>query len=178
MSSSTLEERHFKMKVYQHSLAFNSIVGHVRDTLLRVWLMFVFEKRVPFLLNQSCTKRQSPIAETMHSQYTHVLSPAHSCSLFGHSCLLLFVVQVLGLGDRHLDNILIDLKTGNLLHVDLSVAFGKGLYGLRVPEVVPFRLSPVMLGPLGLGRLNGTSSGCGGVLGMVFWGTGLIWCCF
>jgi hypothetical protein len=102
----------------------------------------------------------------MHSQYTHVLSPAF------------FVVQVLGLGDRHLDNILIDLKTGNLLHVDLSVAFGKGLYGLRVPEVVPFRLSPVMLGPLGLGRLNGTSSGCGGVLGMVFWGTGLIRCCF
>ena len=166
MSSSTLEERHFKMKVYQHSLAFNSIVGHVCNTLLRVWLLFVFEKRVPFLLIQSCTERQSLIAETMHSQYTHVLSPAF------------FVVQVLGLGDRHLDNILIDLKTGNLLHVDLSVAFGKGLYGLRVPEVVPFRLSPVMLGPLGLGRLNGTSSGCGGVLGIVFWGTGLIRCCF
>ena len=51
-------------------------------------------------------------------------------------------------------------STGNLLHVDLSVAFGKGLYGLRVPEIVPFRMSRMMLGPLGLGRLMNVKPTC------------------
>ena len=105
--------------------------------------------------NQSCRKDVfflwTPLTMARSFSYPRSRSPLRCCAL------LCIVVQVVGLGDRHLDNILIDLKTGNLLHVDLSVAFGKGLYGLRVPEVVPFRLSPAMLGPLGLGRLNGTS---------------------
>ena len=47
---------------------------------------------------------------------------------------------VLGIGDRHLDNILVDLKTGYFIHVDFSLVFGKGVT-LRVPEKVPFRLT-------------------------------------
>ncbi|CAG7834749.1 unnamed protein product [Allacma fusca] len=47
---------------------------------------------------------------------------------------------VLGIGDRHLDNILIDLKAGYFIHVDFSLVFGKGAT-LRVPEKVPFRLT-------------------------------------
>jgi hypothetical protein len=39
---------------------------------------------------------------------------------------------------RHLDNILLDTSTGQLVHIDYNVAFEKGL-ALRVPEVVPFR---------------------------------------
>lgn len=48
---------------------------------------------------------------------------------------------LLGIGDRHLDNILVDFSTGKLVHVDFSLVFERG-QKLRVPEVVPFRLTP------------------------------------
>jgi ataxia telangiectasia mutated family protein len=36
---------------------------------------------------------------------------------------LLVVGHILGLGDRHLSNILMDAKTGEVVHIDLGVAF-------------------------------------------------------
>lgn len=50
---------------------------------------------------------------------------------------------LLGLGDRHLDNILLDGSTGELVHIDFNVVFEQGLR-LRVPEIVPFRLTRTM----------------------------------
>ena len=58
---------------------------------------------------------------------------------------------VVGLGDRHLDNILVDCSSGDVVHIDYNICFEKGLH-LRVPESVPFRLTPVLqraLGPTG-----------------------------
>ena len=37
------------------------------------------------------------------------------------------VGYVIGLGDRHLDNILMDLSTGDVVHIDWTVCFEKGL---------------------------------------------------
>lgn len=42
---------------------------------------------------------------------------------------------VLGLGDRHAENILIDTGTGDVMHVDFNILFNKGEF-LRVPEVL------------------------------------------
>ena len=53
------------------------------------------------------------------------------------------VGYVIGLGDRHLDNILLDFRSGELLHIDYNVCFEKGLR-LRVPETVPFRMTATM----------------------------------
>lgn len=44
---------------------------------------------------------------------------------------------VLGLGDRHAENILIDTLTGDVVHVDFNVLFDKG-ETLRIPEVFFF----------------------------------------
>ena len=46
-----------------------------------------------------------------------------------HDCRYIF-----GLGDRHLDNILLDVATGEVVHIDYNVCFEKGAR-LRVPEV-------------------------------------------
>lgn len=43
---------------------------------------------------------------------------------------------------RHLDNILLDTSSCELVHIDFNVCFEKGLR-LRVPEVVPFRCAPL-----------------------------------
>lgn len=45
---------------------------------------------------------------------------------------------ILGLGDRHLSNILIDEHTAEVVHIDFGIAFEQGKV-LPVPETIPFR---------------------------------------
>jgi PI-3-kinase-related kinase SMG-1 len=54
---------------------------------------------------------------------------------------------IVGLGDRHLDNILLNPRYGHLVHVDFSILFGKGT-SLKIPERVPFRLSQNLIAAL------------------------------
>jgi PI-3-kinase-related kinase SMG-1 len=56
---------------------------------------------------------------------------------------------VIGLGDRHLDNILVKLTSGEVVHIDYNVCFEKGKT-LRVPEKVPFRITPNLEEALGV----------------------------
>lgn len=67
------------------------------------------------------------------------------------SAVMSMVGYVLGLGDRHGENILLDTGSGDLVHVDFNCLFNRG-EELEVPEVVPFRLTHNMIdamGPLG-----------------------------
>merc|ERR1719284_1213285 len=61
---------------------------------------------------------------------------------------------VLGLGDRHPDNILVDLSTGEVVHIDYNVIFDAGLR-LEVPERVPFRLTSCIQAALGPTHCDG-----------------------
>ena len=54
------------------------------------------------------------------------------------------VGYVIGLGDRHTENILLDTTSGECVHVDFDCLFDKGLT-LQRPEIVPFRLTPNMV---------------------------------
>ncbi|KAJ3318863.1 Serine/threonine-protein kinase smg1 [Boothiomyces sp. JEL0866] len=65
------------------------------------------------------------------------------------------VGYILGLGDRHLDNILIDLEEGSIVHVDFNVCFEKGKR-LRVPETVPFRLTQNIVSAFGPTGVEGS----------------------
>lgn len=69
---------------------------------------------------------------------------------YGHSVAVMSVIgYVIGLGDRHLDNILIELGSGEVVHIDYNVCFEKGKT-LRVPEGVPFRMTPNVEEALGV----------------------------
>ncbi|CAH0518949.1 unnamed protein product [Peronospora belbahrii] len=61
---------------------------------------------------------------------------------------------IVGLGDRHLDNMLLCVNSGNILHIDHNVCFEKGRT-LKVPEVVPFRLTPMLQDALGFTGVEG-----------------------
>ena len=63
--------------------------------------------------------------------------------------------HIVGLGDRHGDNILLDVTLGECVHVDFDCLFDKGLK-LQRPEVVPFRLSPDMVDAMGVFGFEGT----------------------
>ncbi|KAI6646753.1 DNA-dependent protein kinase catalytic subunit [Oopsacas minuta] len=49
---------------------------------------------------------------------------------------------IIGIGDRHLSNFMVDLKTGRLIGIDFGHAFGSATQFLPYPELMPFRLTP------------------------------------
>lgn len=67
--------------------------------------------------------------------------------------------HVLGLGDRHGHNILLDTKSGEVVHIDLGVAFEQGRV-LPIPEVVPFRLTRDLVDGMGITKTEGVFRRC------------------
>ncbi|XP_043497369.1 serine/threonine-protein kinase ATR-like isoform X1 [Polistes fuscatus] len=68
------------------------------------------------------------------------------------TAVMSMVGYILGLGDRHGENILFDSKCGDCVHVDFNCLFNRGEY-LDWAERVPFRLTHNMIdamGPLGV----------------------------
>ncbi|KAL4869315.1 hypothetical protein BDV12DRAFT_185211 [Aspergillus spectabilis] len=74
---------------------------------------------------------------------------------YTRSCAVMSMVgYVLGLGDRHGENILFEEGTGGILHVDFNCLFDKGLT-FDKPELVPFRLTQNMIDAFGAYGYNG-----------------------
>lgn len=69
---------------------------------------------------------------------------------YTRSCAVMSIVgHVLGLGDRHGENILFQGENGGTLHVDFNCLFDKGLT-FEKPERVPFRLTHNMIDAFGV----------------------------
>lgn len=64
------------------------------------------------------------------------------------------VGHVVGLGDRHLENVLIDMSNGDAIQIDFGCLFDKGLT-LPQPEVVPFRLTQNVIDAFGVSGVEG-----------------------
>ena len=61
----------------------------------------------------------------------------------------------LGIGDRHLENFLMNMTTGEVVGIDFGISFGSGL-NQYIPELMPFRLTKnfeTLLQPLGVNGL-------------------------
>nr|CAD7397997.1 unnamed protein product [Timema cristinae] len=56
---------------------------------------------------------------------------------------------ILGLGDRHVKNILLDKTTAEIIHIDFGIAFEQGKI-LPTPETVPFRLTRDIVDGMGI----------------------------
>ena len=68
---------------------------------------------------------------------------------YTRSCAVMSMVgHVLGLGDRHTENILFEEGNGGTFHVDFNCLFDKGLT-FDKPELVPFRLTHNMIDAFG-----------------------------
>lgn len=68
------------------------------------------------------------------------------------TAVMSMVGYIIGLGDRHTENIMYDSRNGDTVHVDMNCLFNKG-DELKIPEVVPFRLTHNLvhaMGPTGV----------------------------
>ncbi len=66
---------------------------------------------------------------------------------------------LIGLGDRHCANILLDVCTGQVVHIDLGIAFEQGRF-LSTPERVPFRLTRNIIDGMGATGVEGAMTRC------------------
>ena len=74
------------------------------------------------------------------------------------------VGYIVGLGDRHPNNILLDTTTGEVVHIDYGICFDAGKF-LKIPEIVPFRLTRDMVDGLGsLGAQGPFAKSCEDIL--------------
>ncbi|KAA1466566.1 hypothetical protein DENSPDRAFT_811680 [Dentipellis sp. KUC8613] len=74
---------------------------------------------------------------------------------YGRTAAVMSMVGfILGLGDRHGENILLDENSGDAIHVDFNCLFEKGKT-LETPERVPFRLTQNMVDGLGVTGVEG-----------------------
>lgn len=91
--------------------------------------------------NRVC-ERFSPVLR--HFFWETATSPANwwerRCAYVASCAASSMLGYVVGLGDRHCQNILLDRKTGELVQIDLNMIFEMGKQ-LRIPERVPFRLT-------------------------------------
>ncbi|KAF1978386.1 hypothetical protein BU23DRAFT_586870 [Bimuria novae-zelandiae CBS 107.79] len=74
---------------------------------------------------------------------------------YTRSCAVMSIVgHVLGLGDRHGENVLLEEGNGGTFHVDFNCLFDKGLT-FEKPELVPFRLTHNMVDAMGPAGIEG-----------------------
>uniref|UniRef100_K3WAJ2 non-specific serine/threonine protein kinase n=1 Tax=Globisporangium ultimum (strain ATCC 200006 / CBS 805.95 / DAOM BR144) TaxID=431595 RepID=K3WAJ2_GLOUD len=69
------------------------------------------------------------------------------------------VGYILGIGDRHSQNILVHEETAELVHIDFGVVFDQGM-ALFTPETVPFRLTRDLVDGMGVSGCDGVFTRC------------------
>ncbi|XP_066138403.1 serine/threonine-protein kinase ATR [Euwallacea fornicatus] len=117
---------------------------NIRDPLSKKRDVFtnVLLKRHPPVLGE-WFRKTFPDAQTWFTARTGYIRTTAVISITGY---------MLGLGDRHGENILLDSTCGDVVHVDFNCLFNKG-ESFEWPERVPFRLTQNMIaamGPLGV----------------------------
>ncbi|XP_056151597.1 serine/threonine-protein kinase ATR [Lampris incognitus] len=112
----------------------------------------LFEEKLRLHRDVLCARHPPIFYEWFLRTFPDPTSWYSSRSAYCRSTAVMSMVgYILGLGDRHGENILFDSLTGECIHVDFNCLFNKG-ETFDVPEVVPFRLTQNMvhaMGPMG-----------------------------
>lgn len=114
------------------------------------------DKQQRLELYQSITKQFTPVFHYFFlERFVHPELWYHNIQNFISTLSINSIIgYIVGLGDRHLRNIMIDQKTGQLIHIDFGILFEKGRL-LSVPETVPFRLTREFVDCLGMEGVDG-----------------------
>eukprot|EP01132_Coremiostelium_polycephalum_P005602 gene5602-6970_t len=65
------------------------------------------------------------------------------------------VGYILGLGDRHPSNLMLDRHTGGILHIDFGDCFEVAMHREKYPEKIPFRLTRMLINAMEVSGIEG-----------------------
>ena len=78
------------------------------------------------------------------------------------------VGYLLGLGDRHPSNLMLDRYSGKILHIDFGDCFEASMHREKFPERVPFRLTRLLVRAMEVSGIEGNfRSTCEGVMSVL-----------
>lgn len=66
------------------------------------------------------------------------------------------VGYILGLGDRHPSNLMLDRTTGHIIHIDWGDCFDVAIFRSKYPEKVPFRLTRMLTSAMEVSNIEGS----------------------
>ena len=96
--------------------------------------------------------------------YNNIWSRAKNCETwlkrrtnYSRSLAVMSVVgYILGLGDRHPSNLMMNKRTGKIIHIDFGDCFEVAMKREKFPEKVPFRLTRTLIKALEVSEIEGT----------------------
>lgn len=65
------------------------------------------------------------------------------------------VGYILGLGDRHPSNLMLDRHTGKITHIDFGDCFEVAMHREKYPEKIPFRLTRMLINAMEVSGIEG-----------------------
>ena len=65
------------------------------------------------------------------------------------------VGYILGLGDRHPSNLMLDRLTGKVIHIDFGDCFEVAMLREKFPEKIPFRLTRMLINAMEVSGIEG-----------------------
>ena len=90
---------------------------------------------------------KSPSSEVWFDRRTNFTRSLAVMSMVGY---------VLGLGDRHPSNLLLDRLSGKILHIDFGDCFEVAMTREKFPEKIPFRLTRMLINAMEVTGIEGT----------------------
>ena len=96
--------------------------------------------------------------------YNNIWTRAKNCETwlkrrtnYSRSLAVMSVVgYILGLGDRHPSNLMMNRRTGKIIHIDFGDCFEVAMKREKFPEKVPFRLTRILIKALEVSEIEGT----------------------
>ena len=89
---------------------------------------------------------KSPSSEVWFDRRTNYTRSLAVMSMVGY---------VLGLGDRHPSNLMLDRLTGKILHIDFGDCFEVAMTREKFPEKIPFRLTRLLINAMEVTGIDG-----------------------
>lgn len=124
-------------------------VGEIFDGLMGEQKIEMWEEISPrhhaFELRDTIWERTPDAVTWLKTIETFVLSTA----------LMSMAGYIIGLGDRHPSNIMIQRQSGHVVHIDFGDSFEVALNRDRMPEKVPFRLTRMLINAFGASGVEG-----------------------
>ncbi|KAJ8613415.1 hypothetical protein CTAYLR_002279 [Chrysophaeum taylorii] len=120
------------------------------DALTLAQKVEVFEAALADVAGQDLSKvlwLKSAHSEQWLERRTHYTRSLATMSMVGH---------ILGLGDRHPSNLMLDRRTGKILHIDFGDCFEVAMHRDKFPERVPFRLTRMLVNAMEVSGVEGT----------------------